>query len=203
MKNRTDIINKLIAKFDLNDYLEIGVRATNGNFDYINCEFKDGVDPRKNLDIEYNVTSDEFFENHIKKQYDIVFVDGMHTKEQVYLDVLNTIKHLKPNGFIVVHDCKPATEWHTRSYERFLSEKGGWNGDVYKGFIKLKYELKEWHCFTVDENHGCGIITQHEFNTEFKPLDKEYTDITWDYFVENQKELLDLISWDEFINLLY
>jgi len=202
--NRTAIINNLINKFNFKTYLEIGVRNVNENFNLINVTNKDSVDPDIKTNAKYKVTSDEFFNNYSNKTYDIIFVDGLHTDEQVYKDIKNSILHLNKNGFIVVHDCNPIEEFHTRSYEEYLNHRGVWNGTVYKGFIKIKKELNDWHCFVINEDHGCGIITQNKTFKMFNNLSYDYNvnNINWKYFNENRKILLDLITYSEFIKLL-
>lgn len=200
---RTDIINDIFDKYIYNSYLEIGVRNANDNFKLIHADHKDGVDPKNINDIEFVMTSDEFFGKHADgKKYDVIFIDGMHTKEQMYIDVQNSIDHLNDNGFIVIHDCNPPTKFHSRTYKEFLEQKGGWNGDVYKGFIKLKHELKNWNCFVVDENYGCGIITKHSLSKTFAPLETINENIEWEEFNENNIQLLDLIPYGEFKNIL-
>jgi len=201
--NRTDIINTIIKKYEFDNYLEIGVRDSRENYDLITATHKDGVDPEPITPVNFKITSDEFFLNHIKdRKYDVVFVDGLHTAEQVYLDVINSIKHLNRGGFIVMHDCNPPTEYHIRSYEEYLRTRGQWNGTVFSGFIKLKQELKDWNCFVVDEDFGCGVLTQQKLSKDFMPLETVVDNMTWDYFEKYRGMLLDLISYEEFLNVL-
>ena len=203
MITRTEIINKFFKTYGFQSYLEIGVRVPAENFDLINAELKESVDPEPMGECTYITTSDNFFENYVNdKKYDVVFVDGLHTAEQVYLDVVNSIKHLNDGGFIVIHDCNPLTEYHVRSYDDYLRTRGHWNGTVFRGFIKLKKELKDWNCFVINEDNGCGIITQREFKREFFTLKSIPDDITWEYFVQNRNILLDLVTYDEYLMLL-
>ena len=84
-----NIINSYIKRYNYKSYLEIGVNTPNQpgyNWIGVNCEIKHGVDP--NVDTTYRVTSDEFFEKHIKQKYDIIFIDGLHLFEQVYKDII-------------------------------------------------------------------------------------------------------------------
>ena len=199
---RTNIINKLFEKYEFKSYLEIGVRVPSENFDKINCELKHSVDPNPMGKCTYITTSDDFFLNHVGEQkYDVIFVDGLHTAEQVYFDVMNSIKHLNIGGFIVMHDCNPPTEYHARSYEEYLRTRGEWNGDVFKGFIKLKQELDDWNCFVIDEDFGCGVITQNKLKKEFSNIIENNENINWGFFDENRINLLNLITFEEFVNL--
>ena len=127
MKNRTDIINYFIEKYNYNNYLEIGIDNPNNNFNKIICRNKTGVDPHKACD--FKMTSDDFF-SQLKKTnfYDIIFIDGLHTSSQVLKDIKNSLNCLSAEGTIIVHDCNPAT----RRLQRPLKEyhRGAWCGDV-------------------------------------------------------------------------
>ena len=87
LASRTSIINHLINKYNLNNYLEIGVRD-GSNYDKIIINNKTGVDPSPTKDIDglYKLTSDEFFKiNKIK--FDLIFIDGLHLEQQVDKDL--------------------------------------------------------------------------------------------------------------------
>ena len=57
----------------------------------------------------FKVTSDEFFARRAPRlaPFGVVFVDGLHTHEQAYRDVVNALAHLDDGGAVVVHDCSP------------------------------------------------------------------------------------------------
>jgi hypothetical protein len=202
MVTRTDIINKIITKYGFKSYLEIGVRVPSENFDKINVEFKESVDPNPKGNCNYIMTSDEFFEKHVgDKKYDIVFVDGLHTAEQSYKDVHNVMKHLTEGGFIVMHDCDPPSEFHIRPYEDYAKTGGQWNGDVFKAFITLKNELKDWSCFVIGEDWGCGILTKRKI-LENKGIGVLPKNFIWNDFNEKRKEYLQLTKYYEFTEYL-
>jgi hypothetical protein len=149
------------------------------------------------------MNSYQFFKDIIKdEKYDIIFIDGLHTEEQVYKDIKNSINQLNINGSIVIHDCNPLEEIHTKSHEDFLKNGGNiWNGTVYKSFIKIKYELKDWSCFVIDEDHGCGIISK--VNILSNNLYRfDISKLNWNYFESNRQKLLQLISYDAFKNII-
>lgn len=203
MITRTEILNKIIEKYNFKSYLEIGVRVPAENFDKINVSFKESIDPAPSGPCTYKVTSDYFFANYGKdKKYDIIFVDGLHTYAQSYRDVINSISIMNEGGFIVMHDCNPPTEYHIRSYEDYLKTRGQWNGDVFKAFIRLKNELEDWNCFVVDEDFGCAILTKRKLKRKFSQLDGFNENMSWVYFNENRIELLDLISYNLFNEIL-
>ena len=194
---RTDIINMLFLNYNFKTYLEIGVRNPNDNYNIINAAFKYGVDPNPNGKYTYNMTSDEFFKNHVGEQkYDIIFIDGLHTYEQSYRDAINSTKHISEDGFIVMHDCNPPDEANLNLESD--------NGMVFKTIIRLKQELKDWCCFVIDEDFGCGILTRRKI-LENRSLDyniDNIDNISWNYFNENRNELLQLISFNEYKNLI-
>lgn len=190
-KTRTDLLNHLAKKHNLNSYLEIGVQVPELNFDRIVCSYKVGVDPDPKARAIFVCTSDEFFEQN-KGTYDLVFIDGLHTAEQVQKDFENALKILSPNGFIVLHDCNPKKEEHTLVPRP--TKTGTWNGDVYKFASTLG--VNDGYC-TVDIDNGCGVFRNGiEKYNPFNP-----PKIFWNYFNENRKQLLNIISWDEFVSI--
>jgi hypothetical protein len=190
---RTEIINELINKHGYEDYLEIGVNTPSQpgyNWVGVEAKTKTGVDP--NVDTTFKMTSDEFFEKHLMQEYDIVFVDGLHIFEQVYRDIVNSLKRLSPNGTIVVHDCNPITEI-TQRRER---ASDAWHGDVWKAIVKLRMEEIGLIIHTVDTDEGCSIIRRgSQILLPVSPNEDPY-----DYsFLERRRvEALNLIGVEEF-----
>jgi hypothetical protein len=94
------IINKIPGIKGLR-YLEIGV--LNGDtFNAVNAGYKVGVD------IEHEATfkgsSDDFFAQN-KETFDVCYIDGDHSKDQVIKDFNNAIKVVKK--LIIMHDMFP------------------------------------------------------------------------------------------------
>jgi len=189
-RTKIEIINLLINKFNYKTYLEIGCDK-NKNFNRINIEHKIGVDPKRGGTIK--MTSDNFFKQN-KEKFDIIFIDGLHHSDQVYKDILNSVFFLNINGTIIVHDCNPIN-YFTQLIPRPRMPRS-WNGDVWRGFLKLKSEKEDLEMFVIDIDHGCGIVRRGKQNLITK-WDMEYQE-----FEKNKKELLNLISVDDFINYL-
>lgn len=189
IENRSDIINHLIANNGYTRYLEIGVRD-NKNFNRIQTPHKDGVDPAGKCN--YVMNSDEFFKTIPDGQmYDIVFIDGLHLKEQALRDVENSLKHLLEGGAIVMHDCNPAKRKHaTKKYNG-----GVWNGTVWEAFAHLRMTRPDLQMWTVDEDCGCGIIKRGQ-----QKLFPKHP-ITFELLEKHRKEVLNLISVNEFLGL--
>ena len=190
---RTEIINSLIKKYDYKTYLEIGVNTPSQpgyNWVGIQVDVKHGVDP--NVETTYKTTSDDFFNYHISQNYDIVFVDGLHIFEQVYRDIVNSLKNLNDGGIIVIHDCNPVEEI-TQRRDR---ASDAWHGDVWKAIVKLRVENPELEIYTIDADEGCGVIRKgsQELLTVESGVD------IYDYtFLENNRiSALNLISVDRF-----
>jgi len=192
---RFNIINYLIEKYKLVNYLEIGV-FKGENIREIKALHKDGVDPGAEgytpPEVNYPMTSDEFFgliKGHEDIKYDIIFIDGLHHANQVEKDIKNALNHVVEGGFILLHDCNPV------SYEAQLIPRQtiAWNGDVWKAFVDFKSNNPSFPCYVIDTDFGVGFIKN---SGNGYTLENRITD--WDYFDKNRKELLNLITWDEF-----
>ena len=204
---RYDIINHLIKKYNYLNYLEIGI-CDGATFSKIDIEHKDGVDPNPlNAEGErltnYRISSDDFFDlirGHDIK-YDIIFIDGLHHDYQVYRDIMNSLNHLTADGTIVCHDMNPLFE--VTQLKRSFVGAGMWNGDCWKAWAKLRTENVGVEMKVVDTDHGVGIIRfgkQELFDTSnvqhlLQPKDKSAMFLLLN---EHRKELLNLISVDEF-----
>lgn len=187
--NRTEIIQLLIDKVGAENYLEIGI-GPGVNFSNIKCKNKISVDPYPHVPVTLTMTSDAFFEAN-KEKFDVIFIDGLHSSDQVYRDIMNSLDVLNDGGFIVCHDMSPYTERMQRYPQEFQGEE--WTGDCWKAWVKLKSERTDLNMYVVDTDYGCGIITKDKQETI------EITEeLTWEFLEKNRKEILNLISVDEF-----
>ena len=194
LASRTSVINHLINKYNLNNYLEIGVRDGR-NYDKIVINNKTGVDPNPTKDIDglYKLTSDEFFKIN-KTKFDLIFIDGLHLEQQVDKDLKESLKILSDNGFIIMHDCNPPTEFHQREHYEVNGQFPPWNGTVWKSFVKLRIKTVNLDLSCVDCDWGVGIIRKKQ-QSNFKysgELDFQFLD-------KNRTKLLNLISVNNFI----
>ena len=219
---RYDIINHIISKEKYNTYLEVG---TNNfvNYNKINIKKKECIDPQKHRNYTYNMTSDEAFKKiqEKNKKYDIIFIDGLHWSNQVTKDIINSLKVLNKDGTIVLHDCNPPTALHARyPPEKFPQYSNSpWNGDCYKSIVKFRLDNPEVFCRVVDTDWGVGIIKpDKQENMHNKVIIADLIPnnndnivggilkltgkiLNWDYFNENRKALLNLISCIDFLNI--
>lgn len=197
-KTRTDLLNHLAKKYNLERYLEIGVQVPEINFDKIICKDKVGVDPEPSARATVCCTSDEFFKRAYACgiNFDLVFLDGLHTAEQVQKDFDNAVQVLRPGGIIVMHDCNPLKEEHALVPRP--TKTGHWNGDVYRFALYLTHPTNENRPYVVDIDNGCLVFSKST-NDYFMPAG--ISAVSFEYFDKNRKNLLNLISWDEFVSI--
>jgi hypothetical protein len=172
---RTHIINYLVSLIDAQHYLEIGVRDPKKNFDRIVCNNKFSVDPGvefKDNPVDFKMTSDDFFEQLRNEQlkiasdikFDVIFIDGLHLSHQVERDILNSLEFLTSDGFIILHDCNPPSEYHQREAYDFVMSPAGpfWNGTTWKAFYKYRHREGLYSiCF--DSDWGVGVISKKQY----------------------------------------
>lgn len=192
---RWNVINREIKLNNYKSYLEIGIE-TGSHHRKIKVEDKTGVDPDPKSAASHKMTSDHFFEynkSKIGKTFDIVFIDGLHEADQVYRDIQNSIKVLNEGGTIVLHDLLPETEGH----QIVPREQKVWTGDCWKAFAKWRKENWGKHrSFTINTDWGVGVIKLQPTKAKCKIPDVE---LNWSNFVQHKNNLLDIISWEEYI----
>jgi len=188
--NRHNIIQILINKINAKDYLEVGI-SNGATFKRINCDNKISVDPEPLAKATYTLTSDNFFAQN-QNTFDVIFLDGLHHSEQLEKDIHNSLKCLNEGGYIICHDLNPLKEEHqSRPYK-----SGLWNGDIWKTFVKMRSERNDLRMFTIDTDHGCGIITKGSQQT----INLKDEDLTFDKFNIHRNKWLNLISVEQFEN---
>lgn len=194
---RTDVINHIIKRCNIKRYCEIGLQRPEQNFDKIDAELKVSVDPDKNAGATYNVTSDVFFENvayrfgYHNNKFSVIFLDGLHSAEQLQKDFYACLKYLEPGGWIIMHDTSPQKEELTH-FPR--DKKGPWNGSCYKFAASLI--VPNGIKFTVDIDHGVTCVKP---NGVYEKSDSENWVVkNWEDFDKNRERLLNLISYDQF-----
>lgn len=191
IRHRFEIINHLIQINNYKSYLEIGTYIKDHCFNKVQCEKKICVDPAKNNQVyDFNMTSDEFFSLN-KDTFDIIFIDGLHTAEQSYNDIINALSILNHKGSIIVHDTNPKTEFHaTDTYHRNSPSYPEWNGSVWKGIFKLRTTRKDLTIRTYPSDHGVTIITKEP--SDVLVLDNEF--YSYKIFDANRKSILNFIE---------
>lgn len=179
--NRIAAVNLLLKKFENPAYLEIGC-ASNALFDSVPVLKKTGVDPFSGGNVRK--TSDAFFEGN-EARFDVIFIDGLHTYEQVRRDVLNSIKSLNEGGWIALHDMLPRT-WIEQHVP--IVSTGAWTGNVWKvAFELIETEGIEFKILKID--HGVGVIKVVDPKAVLKDLRKVLSQKEFSYYFENIHKL--------------
>ena len=127
MKDSTKLIKSFAEWIAPQTYLEIGVRYAETINEIASVANRViGVDPdsecekyikAENIELVLK-TSDDFFANHgdsLKGKVDMIFIDGLHTKEQVKKDFTNSLQVISEGGWIFLHDTFPPDQEHTKS----------------------------------------------------------------------------------------
>jgi len=182
---RFNVINYFIEKYKYKKYLEIGIDNPNNCFNKINCKEKIGVDPNKQT--TFKMTSNEFF-NQNSEKFDIIFIDGLHIKNQFIMDVENSINCINKNGIIICHDCRPYDE-KVASPVRVSGQS--WYGDVYLGWLHLRYYRRDIKMGVLPYDCGIGIIK--------KGVQETFPRLITDFptYAALQNHALPIISIDE------
>jgi methyltransferase family protein len=188
--NRIALVNLLISRMRDPAYLEIGCQSNN-LYDSVPCNQKTGVDPVAGGNVR--ATSDEFFSAN-KRSFDLIFIDGLHTYEQARRDVINSLKFLKPGGYIALHDMLPES-WIEHHVPR-LSD--AWTGDVWKVAFELS-QSKGIDFKIVKIDHGVGVLRVTGAQPELQDAGRELQGQEFEYLYENVSRL-PIISWQDFVS---
>ncbi len=213
--NRLYFIERLIKAKKYKTYLEIGVFLGKVFF-YVSANKKFAVDPEfrfgtyrrikrvfkklNNLWARfYEKKSDDFFAEDAaaifsSQPLDICLVDGMHEYGFALRDVENALKHLQKDGVIIMHDCNPAKEEDSISFEDWKKRNftGFWNGDVWKSVLHLRSMCKDINVFVLNCDHGLGVVT---FGVPENPMNftgEEIENFTYADLEKNREQWLNL-----------
>lgn len=187
--NRIAVVTLLLSKFKNPRYLEIGC-AANSLFSSVPTTSQVGVDPLTGG--THRMLSDEFFASN-RDKFEVIFVDGLHTYQQVRKDVNNSLKSIKVGGYIVLHDTLPRN-WIEQNVPPLLP--GPWLGDVWKVCFESQetfgVELK-----IIRIDYGVAVIRVNKQGIELQNLSEDLSDQTFEYFFINHSKL-PIISYQEF-----
>ena len=205
---RTDVINFLLSTFPgETTYLEIGVRNPADNYLHIKASKKYSVDPGvefKENPVDFKVTSDDFFKKLGKNEilssnikFDVIFIDGLHLAEQVDRDIINALNYIKDDGYVVLHDCNPPTEWHAREEPMCYHTPAVWywNGTTWKAFLKWRFDSAVNSC-CIETDWGVGVLSKRK--SIGKSISNSNPFFEFKVLASERKRLLNLVSFDDF-----
>ena len=186
--SRLEIIQKIISLKNYNQYLEIGC-DNDQVFSKINLKNKFGVDPVSGGNIRK--TSDEFFLSNTKK-FDIIFIDGLHTYEQVKKDIENSLTFLNSGGVIILHDCLPSSYLQ----QAIPRSQYKWTGDVWKAVVEMRTK-EHLDTYTCNADMGLGIIFNRSNSNILKVDIKNFKELSFKDFFYNYKNYMNIIDHQE------
>ena len=184
------LINDLISDLNYKSYLELGV-SIGESWKLISCENKIGVDNNINVANEFDgvihATTDDYFLNNQNK-FDIIYIDALHEKNQVYKDFKNSFNALNDSGIIIFHDINPLdiSQTHFNS-----------SGDVFELWIELAKTYKVYIIKNEYDGDSVGIFIKSK-NSKF--IDIEVKDYTYQFFSENREDFISYLNYEEIIN---
>jgi hypothetical protein len=181
--DRVEFMNRLVRQRGYSSYLEIG-SGSGETLRSITARYKVGVDP--DGEATFLLSSDAFFQEN-RRQFDLVFIDGLHLCEQVIRDVNGAMRFLNPGGMIVLHDCLPLTERH----QSRIRLPGPWTGDVWKAVVALRAR-EDCDVAVLDCDWGLGVVLPRR-NTNRLEVQGP---LTWERFQREGKTLLRVLSWE-------
>jgi len=161
------VINEISRCLGLaKSYLEVGVEH-GYTFEAVLAEHKTAVDPKMRFQkwpSYHGVTiqemdSDDFFGSLTQKMdFDLVFLDGLHTASQTWKDLVNVSNHLSTRSVVVIDDTVPNDEfsvelsshlaYQKRELAGFLDDYR-WHGDVYRVILNLVEHYPEVRIATI------------------------------------------------------
>lgn len=179
--NRIAVINLLLSRKPNGSYLEIGCEG-NQAFNSILVADKTGVDPAAGG--THRMTSDAYFAQTDKK-FDVIFVDGLHTYDQVRRDAIHALEHLNEGGWVVFHDLIPRN-WQEEHMPRLSSY---WTGDVWKVAFEINQTPGlEFALLYIDM--GVGVMRRKPTGSvEIPDLSAQLTTERFAYFLKHYQEL--------------
>jgi len=191
--NRWDLIKKIIKEKKFNSYLEIGC-DDDYSFSQIEVEKKIGVDPYSGGN--YKGTSDEFFLKN-SECFDCIFIDGLHEYDQVYKDIINSLKFLNEGGIILLHDCLPPSI-HQQAVPRY---KRTWNGDVWKAIVNIRTNAN-YDTVTCYIDHGVSIIRKQKNVDRLNLNINNFKNLKFKDFYYNYKKYMRLMDYKNIFDYL-
>ncbi|BBY80643.1 hypothetical protein MPUL_18010 [Mycolicibacterium pulveris] len=216
--NRIRAVQRALAMRSEPVYLEIGVSRGQA-FQRISADVKIAVDPafrltdrvRERADAKgrvtryFETTSDAFFANETalleRHPVDVALIDGLHTYEQVVRDVENTVRYLKDDGVIFLHDCNPPFELAGRradSWEEFMAQQKGplligiWNGDVWKAIVQLRSTRPDLLVGVLKCDQGVGFLRKGSPESTLSYSVEEIEALTYADLKADRRRLLNL-----------
>lgn len=107
----------------------------------------------------FEMTSDEFFAKlNPTIKFDMVFIDGDHSKDQVYKDFINSKDRVIEDGLVVLHDTVPMDDKMTAPW---------FCHDAWEAAKRIKQEfINEWEVLSLPFNPGITVMRKISINKQ-------------------------------------
>ncbi len=187
-------INQLASRLsDPTSYVEVGVEE-GLTLEAVDLPFRVGVDPRPRFSLKelpsgvviHVETSDKFFlKLDANTTFDLMFLDGLHTYEQTYRDLINSLRHIAHRGFILIDDVVPSDELSSRRDEQEVKDERArrgdpdtlWHGDVFRLMLVLRDHHPELTVRTiVGSGNEQALVWKAVPSTASVPIDDKLLD---------------------------
>jgi tetratricopeptide (TPR) repeat protein len=202
-----NLINQTLSVFDI-DYFRYSMAGASNSSELMltarSGRDLDELKPGETAECYY-MTSDLFFEQKAPSVFspdkiDVAFIDGLHTYEQTYQDVLNVLSHLNTKGVILMHDCNPPTDssaypaasWQDAAKMNLPGWDGLWCGDVWKAVVHLRATRDDLNVFVLDCDFGLGVVTRNKPDAMLDYSTDQIKSMIFDDLGRNRKRLLNL-----------
>ena len=191
---RLNAIRNHIKKEDIT-YLEIGIENAN-TFRSVGAKYKVGVDPyplcrpplRMFGSLIKRMPSDQFFRSN-EFVFDLAFIDGLHTYEQTYKDLLNTFLTSSSEVLILIDDVVPSDIFAASRSQlecQILKQNQGiennyWMGDVFK-LLPLLYNFHtgiKWATI-IEKNENPQLLvwrSRANSDSEIRDMSLEFAEV--------------------------
>nr|WP_245848862.1 class I SAM-dependent methyltransferase [Mycobacterium palustre] len=216
--NRIRAVQRALAGRVNPVYLEIGVSRGQA-FQRISADVKIAVDPafklsertRELADAKarethyFETTSDAFFDDQTefleRHPIDVALIDGLHTYGQVVRDVEQTLRYLRDDGVIFLHDCNPPFALAARpaaSWDEFIAQQSGplaigvWNGDVWKAIVHLRSTRHDLLVGVLKCDQGVGFVRKGSPETSLSYSAEQVEALTYADLKADRQRLLNL-----------
>lgn len=214
--NRIKAVQRALDGRSSSVYLEIGVSRGTA-FRRIAAEEKIAVDPafklsartrrraeaKANATHYFETTSDAFFANETaflkQRRIDVALIDGLHTYRQVIFDVENTLRYLRDDGVIFLHDCNPtrrSVACPADSYADFRRQNRwweiDWSGDVWKAIVFLRSTRQDLRIAVLDCDWGVGIVKKGSSESRLSYSAEEIEALSYTDLAAERDRLLNL-----------
>ena len=192
LTKRFQRLNALGNIISASTYLEIGV-FQGTTFTKVDIPYKVGVDPKFQFNINdyanentifHEVTSDLFFSTLASKhsEFDLIYLDGLHTFEQTFRDFCASIRYSHSNTIWLIDDTHPSS-WLAANpngllvrglNKLFRTKDRRWMGDVFKVVFAI-HDFFPQFSYATFPGHGQTVIwleTRKNFTPTWNSLEK-------------------------------